>query len=137
MKNLKNREGFTLVELIIVIAILAVLASIAVPNLLGSVEKSRKAKDEANAKLIADAVTMWIIESEDNRAFTNHAVGSQTGPLRNYLEDNLSTLPKPVSKTYKGGGWFYVNYDGNGNVTVKTTTNDNIILYPQVQVSTD
>ncbi len=136
MNKLKKSGGFTLVELIIVIAILAVLASIAVPNLLGSVEKSRKAKDIANAKLIGDTVTMWMVEEEYNSSFTNYRVGLSGGTLKIYLEKNLSTLPRPVSKEYKGIGYFCVNHDGNGNITVTTTDDDKIILYPEVKITT-
>ncbi len=138
MKRLKNREGFTLVELIIVIAILAVLASIAVPNLLGSVEKSRQAKDEANAKIIADVITMWLAENDSSEVLTNYGIGNVVGgELRPYLDKNLSPLPVPVSKKYRGLGIFYVSHDGNGNITVNTTRNNNIILYPEVQVTTE
>lgn len=40
----KPRAGFTLLEVMVVIVILGVLASLVVPNLLGNKEKSRSAK---------------------------------------------------------------------------------------------
>ncbi len=46
----KNKKGFTLVELIVVISILAVLALILVPSIIGYTAKAKQAVGEANAK---------------------------------------------------------------------------------------
>ena len=43
----KNNKGFSLVELIVVVAIMAVLMGILVPTLVKNVEKSKKQKDES------------------------------------------------------------------------------------------
>ncbi len=133
MKKIKESKGFTLVELIVVIGILAVLASIAIPNLIGMVEKSKQAKDKANAKLIGDAVTMWIVESQNSDAFNDFAVGHTNNDLQNYLKASFVELPFPKSKKYKGAGYFYVDHDGEGKVRVKTRMyEEGPILYPKL-----
>lgn len=48
----KRFKGFTLVELVVVISIIAVLASILVPSMMGYVKKSKYAKANSNAKSI-------------------------------------------------------------------------------------
>jgi len=54
MHNLRNRskdkKGFTLAELLIVVAIIAVLVAIAVPIFSGQVEKAKEAADAANLR---------------------------------------------------------------------------------------
>lgn len=50
MKMHKNREGFTLAELLIVVAIIAVLTAIAIPIFTNQLEKSREATDLANVR---------------------------------------------------------------------------------------
>ena len=59
-KKLKKKKGFTLIELIIVIAILGILALIAIPKF-GSAQKDAKIKaDVATAKTIADTTAALI-----------------------------------------------------------------------------
>ena len=61
MKKL-NKKGFTLAELLIVVAIIAVLVAIAIPVFSGQLEKAREATDAANiraeyAELMTSVVT--------------------------------------------------------------------------------
>ena len=53
----RNNKGFTLVELIIVIAIMAILASVVGVSVIRYIDKARQSRDINNAKLIKDAVT--------------------------------------------------------------------------------
>lgn len=50
MKKLTNKKGFTLMEMIIVVAIIAVLAVITIPTLTGNTKKAEKAADAANLR---------------------------------------------------------------------------------------
>ncbi len=45
-----NNKGFTLMEMLIVVAIIAILVAIAIPTFTGSLNKAREAADEANAR---------------------------------------------------------------------------------------
>lgn len=55
-KAKKNNKGFSLVELIVVIAIMAVLVGVLAPTLIGNIEKSRESKDLQNLDSIRQAV---------------------------------------------------------------------------------
>lgn len=50
MKFQKNKQGFTLVELIVVLVILAILAALLVPALTGYIDRAKEKKVTAEAK---------------------------------------------------------------------------------------
>ena len=78
------RKGFTLLELLIVVIIVGILASIAVPQFLNAVEKSRVAKAKANAGLIAHAEKMYHGEHDTYVNITT--AKSANNKLGNYVE---------------------------------------------------
>lgn len=58
-----NKKGFTLVELVVVIAIIGVLAAILVPSMLGYVKKSRLKTANANAKTAYNAISGMVTDA--------------------------------------------------------------------------
>lgn len=64
LQKLKAKKGFTLVELIVVIAIIGVLAAILVPTMLGYVENSRITSMDQVAKTIKDAAQVAATEMD-------------------------------------------------------------------------
>jgi len=61
---MKSRKGFTLIELMIVVVIVAVLAALVVPLLLSRVEKARYSEGKAIASQIATAVRAYAVEAD-------------------------------------------------------------------------
>ena len=58
----KNNKAFTLVELIVVLIILALLAAILIPSLIGYIDKARNGKYLSNAKACKDAAQAKFVE---------------------------------------------------------------------------
>ena len=66
----KNNKGFSLVELIVVIAIMAVLMVVLAPAMLRYVEKTRVQKDESAAAEVRNAVELALADEEVAKAVT-------------------------------------------------------------------
>ncbi len=61
---IKLREkGFTLVEIMIVVAIIAILSAIAIPNFMAARSKSRANACKANMRQIESAVEQWAMDN--------------------------------------------------------------------------
>lgn len=89
--NLKSKKGFTLVELIIVIAILGIIALIAVPNLTGVQKRSQVNADIRTAEEIGKAVRIWLTDGTLN----------ETRDRESYIDDGFIELSK-MTKTDVG-----------------------------------
>ena len=64
-KMSKKRKGFTLIELVVVIAILGILAAIAIPRLSSSRDGAEQTAHEANIRTIESAVGLYQAETGD------------------------------------------------------------------------
>ena len=62
MKKFTNKKGFTIMEMLIVVAIIAVLVAIAIPTFSGSLTKAKEAADVANLRAAYAEVQVKALE---------------------------------------------------------------------------
>ena len=65
-KKKNDNKGFSLVELIIVVAILAILVGLLAPQYIKYVEKSRKSADASNLSEMVNAVQIYAADAESS-----------------------------------------------------------------------
>ena len=74
------RKGFTLIELMIVIAIIAVIAAIAIPSLLRNKLEANQTAAVASLRAIAAGQTLWHKNDYDNDGVFDYAADTKDGP---------------------------------------------------------
>ncbi|WP_343209825.1 prepilin-type N-terminal cleavage/methylation domain-containing protein [Anaerolentibacter hominis] len=114
-----KRKGFTLVELIVVIAVLVILVGLLAPNVLRYIEKSRKAKDIAALDTAYQAIMLTLADEAANDALvqeltkdnifgyvsklvdgTDLGIGKDSAFRKEFLKTYGTTAYQPKSKAY-------------------------------------
>ena len=102
-------HGFTLIELIIVVAIVAIVSAVALPSYNNSIAKSRRA--EARGQLLEAAQFMQRFYSQ-NDSFSQDRAGNAVA-----MPSGLATVPKTAAA---GAGTYSISY--SATTTVATFT---------------
>ena len=113
MKKFKNKKGFTLAELLIVVAIVAVLVAISIPIFSGKLNKAKVATNQANVRAAkAAAVADYLTDGETGNAEYLYDVNAGTIEKKNAKSDvNDSMILQHIKVTVTVGA------DGATSVT--------------------
>jgi prepilin-type N-terminal cleavage/methylation domain-containing protein len=97
MKKNRKEHGFTLIELMIVVAIIGILAALALPKFAQLVEKSREAATKGNMNAMRSAISIYYGDSEGI-----YPTYLETSSL--YLFSKFMEKIPPVKATHAGVG---------------------------------
>jgi prepilin-type N-terminal cleavage/methylation domain-containing protein len=130
-----KKSGFTLIELMIVVAIIGILAAIAIPKFAELIRKSGEGASKGNLGSIRSSLSIYYGDMEGQYpaqigALTvagKYLSAVPNAKTPNYHADSSAENDGVLSSANDGGGWWYDNTPGDSNVgqmLVKCTHTD-------------
>ncbi len=130
MKKGLDKKGFTLIEMLVVIAIVAILVAIIIPTLTVSVKKANAAADAANLRSVLGEANVVIFNGEKSEALDSvkaEAIYSKSYP--NAKMKVVYTLPGFIAVYFVDGSNYYsldyfadVAENGTSNISTDKPT---------------
>jgi prepilin-type N-terminal cleavage/methylation domain-containing protein len=101
----RNTAAFTLIELLIVVAIIAILAAIAVPNFLEAQTRAKVSRVQADIRSLATAIEAYAVDHNEYMPFFGGPIDGKVGEQQIYLLTTpvayITTIPlDPFQATF-------------------------------------
>ena len=104
MKHTKSRNGFTLIELIIVMVILGIMAAVAVPRYLDSISNA----DESAEDAVISAIRSGLKAAANDSLYTNGRASWPTNPF-DALSEKPAGYSTDITDADVDGEWTFSN----------------------------
>lgn len=135
-QKLKAKKGFTLVELIVVIAIIGVLAAILVPTMLGYVTNSRVTSADSTAASLAKEIDSFLTDCDTNGYGMKKGVAYDEGKIAVSGGTWTITLTNGNATNYNSASGVSWTTSGAGSATdAKTSASGNATKLMAIQLA--
>jgi len=110
-----RQGGFTIIELLIVVAIIGIIAVLAYPNLIAAIQRSRQSRSVADIRMISQGVEAYQTDHSAYPVVDNGTASDLTEHLKIYIRsfNNLDGWGEPVFYESDGTTYTVISFGGN------------------------
>jgi len=110
-----NQKGFTLIELMIVVAIIAILSMVMAPKFVSFTQRAKVARFCSDFKQMVKAFDLYAVQNYDsssNRGYPDDTNLTLPSGLEDYIDESVFLNPTPFGGRYNWDGPDFYTYAG-------------------------
>ena len=115
-----NNKGFSLIEIMVVVVILGILASIVVPKIMNRPDEARMVKAKQDILAIQNALDLYKLDNGSYPTTDQGLLALVEKPTTNPIPDNWKAYLQTVPKDPWGRDYLYLNPGEHSEVDVFT-----------------